>query len=163
MHPIGSDRTRSISRSGRCSSLIPTTAPAPSFHKSCIVTADEGRSFPPAPKLDRFGKLDPEKATPQELRGKELFFAKAKCAECDPAPYYTDNAMHDLRVEEFYQGRAEGWAKTFSLRSIKDSSPYLHDGRLPTLEDTVEFFNLILQTRLTAEEKLDLTAFMQCL
>jgi cytochrome c peroxidase len=119
--------------------------------------------FPPAPKLNRLGRLDPEKATAEELRGEELFFGKAKCAECHPAPYYTDNAMHDLRVEEFYQGRAEGWAKTFSLRGIKDSPPYLHDGRLPTLEDTVEFFNLILQTRLTAEEKQDLTAFMRCL
>jgi hypothetical protein len=27
---------------------------------------------------------------------------------------------------------------------FKDSPPYLHDGRLLTLEDTVEFFNLVL-------------------
>ena len=27
-------------------------------------------------------------------------------------------------------------------RGIKDSPPYLHDGRLLTLDDTVEFFNL---------------------
>jgi len=32
---------------------------------------------------------------------------------------------------------------TVSLRGIKDSPPYLHDGRLMTLEDSVEFFNLI--------------------
>src|SRR5687768_15248864 len=31
-------------------------------------------AFPPAPKLDVFGKLDPEKATEQELRGEKLFF-----------------------------------------------------------------------------------------
>ncbi len=120
-------------------------------------------AFPPAPKLDRFGRLDPAKATESELRGEKLFFGKARCAECHPAPYYLDNLMHDLRVEEFYNGRAEGWAKTFSLRGIKDSPPYLHDGRLPTLEDTVEFFNLILQTRLTKQEKADLTAFLRCL
>jgi hypothetical protein len=39
----------------------------------------------------------------------------------------------------------------------------LHDGRLLTLEDTVEFFNLILQTKLSKEEKADLVAFMQAL
>jgi cytochrome c peroxidase len=57
----------------------------------------------------------------------------------------------------------DGPIKTFALRGIKDSPPYLHDGRLLTLEDTVEFFNLILETDLTAEEKSDLVAFLRCL
>jgi cytochrome c peroxidase len=119
--------------------------------------------FPPAPKLDRLGRLDPDKATAAELRGEKVFHGKARCAECHPPPFYLDNRMHDLRVEEFYPGRAEGWAKTFSLRGIKDSPPYFHDGRLPTLDDAVEFFNLLFRTRLTAEEKKDLVAFLLCL
>ncbi len=41
--------------------------------------------------------------------------------------------------------------------------PYLHDGRLLTLEDTVEFFNLIQQLQLNTQEKKDLTAFMLAL
>jgi len=119
--------------------------------------------LPPAPKLDRFGRLDPAKATEQELRGEKLFHTKARCAECHAPPFYLDNQMHDLRLEEFYPGRAEGWAKTFGLRGIKDSPPYFHDGRLPTLEDVVEFFNLVLQTKMTADEKKDLVAFLLCL
>jgi cytochrome c peroxidase len=119
--------------------------------------------WPPAPKLDRFGRLIPGKARPAELRGEALFFGKAKCSLCHPAPSYLDDQMHDLRVEEFYPGRAQGWIKTFSLRGIKDSPPYLHDGRLPTLEDTVEFFNLLFQLRLTRDEKHDLVAFLRCL
>ena len=127
--------------------------------------------FPPAPKLRWDGKLDPEKATPAELRGQELFFGKAKCGLCHPAPYYTDNLMHNLRTERFYKpqwvgGRwaaADGPIKTFTLRGIKDSPPYLHDGRLLTLEDTVEFFNLVLELKLTAQEKADLVAFLRCL
>src|SRR5690606_16077046 len=55
--------------------------------------------FPPAPKLDVYGKLDPEKATDIEMKGQELFFGKARCAECHPAPHYLDNLMHDLHVE----------------------------------------------------------------
>jgi hypothetical protein len=120
-------------------------------------------AYPPAPKLNRLGRLDPSKASESELRGEKLFFGKASCSECHVPPYYTDNQMHDLRVEDFYHGRAEGWAKTFSLRGIKDSPPYFHDGRLPTLEDAVEFFNLILERRLTREEKRDLVAFLRCL
>ncbi len=127
--------------------------------------------FPPAPKLDVFGKLDPAKATPAELRGQEIFFSKGKCAICHAPPYYTDNLMHNLRAERFYKpvmingemAGADGPIKNFPLRGIKDSPPYLHDGRLLTLEDTVEFFNLILSTRLTAQEKQDLLAFLRAL
>jgi len=125
--------------------------------------------FPPAPKLDVYGKLDPALATPEEMRGQELFFGKAQCGTCHPAPYYTDNLMHNLKTERFYEpkminGRmasADGPIKTFPLRGIKDSPTYLHDGRLLTLEDTVEFFNLVLGTKLEPQEKSDLVAFMR--
>jgi cytochrome c peroxidase len=127
--------------------------------------------FPPAPKLTVFGRLDPQQATEAERRGQELFFGKAQCSTCHPPPYYTDNLMHNLRAERFYtpqliNGRmaaADGPIKTFPLRGIKDSPPYLHDGRLLTLEDTVEFFNLILGVQLTEQEKQDLVAFMRAL
>lgn len=127
--------------------------------------------FPPAPKLNLLGKLDIAKATASDLEGQKLFFGKAQCSVCHPAPYYTDNLMHNLRVERFFDekminGRkasADGPIKTFPLRGIKESPPYLHDGRLLTLEDTVEFFNLVLESKLTAEEKADLVAFLRCL
>jgi cytochrome c peroxidase len=71
--------------------------------------------------------------------------------------------MHDLKVERFYDGRPEGPIKTFPLRGIRDSPPYLHDGRLLTLEDSVEFFNIILDTKLTSDEKADLVAYLRVL
>ncbi len=125
--------------------------------------------FPPAPKLDVFGKLDPAKATESEKRGQEIFFGKGKCAVCHTPPYYTDNLMHNLKTERFFKevtvnGRrasADGPIKTFPLRGIKDSPPYLHDDRLLTLEDTVEFFNLVLELKLNTQEKTDLVAFLR--
>jgi cytochrome c peroxidase len=127
--------------------------------------------FPPAPGLGLDGKLDPRKFGPDtpEMRGQELFFGKAQCATCHPAPFYTDNLMHDLKVERFYKPQtinglvatAQGPIKTFTLRGIKESPPYFHDGRLLTLEDTVEFFNQILELKLTAGEKKALVAFMR--
>ena len=127
--------------------------------------------FPPAPKLNVFGKLDPDKATDMELMGQEVFFGKAKCAVCHPAPFYTDDKMHDLKVQRFYEPRmsngkwitAVGPIKSFTLRGIKDSPPYMHDGRLLTLEDTVEFFNVVTDLDLTEKEKQALVAFMRCL
>jgi len=127
--------------------------------------------FPPAPKLTILGKLDPVQATPQELRGQELFMGKAQCATCHPAPYYTDNLMHNLKTDRFFKPtivnghmmQGDGPIKTFPLRGIKDSPPYLHDSRLLTLDDTVEFFNLILETKLTKQEKEDIVAFLRAL
>lgn len=127
--------------------------------------------FPPAPKLNVLGRLDRSKATQSEARGEDLFFGKAQCSTCHTPPFYTDNQMHDLAVERFYKPRmeggmmitAQGAIKTFPLRGIKESPPYLHDGRLLTLEDTVEFFNLVLELKLTAQERKDLVAFMRVL
>jgi cytochrome c peroxidase len=117
--------------------------------------------FPPAPKLNAVGRLDPTRATPNELRGEQIFFGKGQCATCHPAPFYLDHLMHDLKVERFTTEPGDGPIKTFTLRGIKDSPPYLHDGRCLTLEDTVEFFNLVLELKLTKEEKADLVAFMR--
>ncbi len=127
--------------------------------------------FPPAPKLGIDGKLDPKKATAAEMRGQNLFFGKGQCGSCHPAPYYTDNLMHNLKTERFFKpklinGRManmDGPIKTFVLRGVKESPPYMHDGRLMTLDDTVEFFNLILGVRLNTQEKKDIVAFMRAL
>jgi cytochrome c peroxidase len=132
---------------------------------------EELLDFPPAPKLGIDGRLDPAKASPAELHGQEVFFGKGRCGECHTPPYYTDNSMHNLQVERFYKPRlingmmasADGPIKTFPLRGIKDSPPYLHDGRLLTLDDTVEFFNLVVGAQLTEAEKRDLVAFLQTL
>jgi cytochrome c peroxidase len=132
---------------------------------------EEMLDLPPAPKLDIFGKLIPAKATPAEMHGQEIFFGKGQCASCHEPPYYTDNLMHDLETERFFKPEmvnylmevGDGKIKTFALRGVKDNPPYLHDGRLLTLDDTVEFFNLVLGDKLTAEEKQDLVAFMRAL
>ena len=112
------------------------------------------------------------KATPEELRGQELFFGKAQCAKLSSRALL--HRQHDARPEDRAVLRADarspatawsgdGAIKTFPLRGIKDSPPYLHDGRLLTIEDTVEFFNLVSETKLTAAEKKDLVAFLRVL
>jgi cytochrome c peroxidase len=127
--------------------------------------------FPPAPKLDVFGRLVPSKASPAELAGEKVFYGKGRCAECHKPPFFLDDKMHDLHLERFYEVETiggqrniqDGPIKTFTLRGIKDSPPYHHDGRLLTLEDTVEFFNVVLTLKLSDEEKSNLVAFLRCL
>jgi cytochrome c peroxidase len=129
--------------------------------------------FPPAPKLDPLGRLDPKKASPEELAGEKVFMGKGQCAGCHiPQMSFLDQGMHDLKLERFYKpGQVindqammpDGPIKTFTLRGIKDSPPYMHDGRLITLADTVEFFNLVLELKLTQQEKDSLVAYMLAL
>ncbi|ADJ29391.1 cytochrome b6 [Nitrosococcus watsonii] len=127
--------------------------------------------FPPAPKLDATGRLIPATASEKEQRGEKLFFGKGKCSVCHIPPAFLDHQMHDLHLERFYEPEkinhqynvANGPIKTFTLRGIKDSPPYLADGRLLTLADTVEFFNLVLQLDLTSQEKEDLLSYLYAL
>ena len=136
-----------------------------------MAEVQELMDFPPAPKLGITGRLDPGKASAEEARGETLFFGKAQCSVCHAPPYYTDNLMHNLKAERFFapemingmMANADGPIKTFPLRGIKDSPPYLHDGRLLTLDDTVEFFNLVLGTKLAQQEKQDLVQFLRAL
>jgi cytochrome c peroxidase len=118
---------------------------------------------PPAPKLDTMGVLVPEKATKAEMEGQRIFFGKGKCGSCHQPPFYMDQQMHDLQMERFTREPGDGPIKTFTLRGIKESPPYLHDGRCLTLEDTVEFFNLVLALKLNKDEKSNLVAFMRAL
>lgn len=131
------------------------------IHVSHMAQLQNMLDFPPAPKLDSQGRLDPAKATEKELRGEKLFYGKGQCVGCHKPPAFLDHQMHDLKLERFVNEPGDGAMKTFTLRGIKDSPPYLHDGRLLTLEDTVEFFNLVLQLKLTEEEKSDIVAYMR--
>lgn len=73
--------------------------------------------FPPAPNLNRYGRLNPALASEAELAGETLFFGKAHCADCHPAPFYLDDKMHDLHLEEFLDEPGDGPIKTFTLRN----------------------------------------------
>jgi len=128
-------------------------------------------AFPPSSKFDIYGELDKTKASKAELQGEAIFKGKGRCISCHTAPYYTDNSMHDLKAERFYKQEMDngmmmahdGMIKTFPLRGIKDSPPYLHDGRCFTLEDVVEYFNLVQELHLATQEKQNLVAFLRAL
>ena len=99
-------------------------------------------------------------------RGKKVF-AKAGCAECHPAPLYTDLEMYDVgtRNTRNLKGRSE--FDTPALAELYRTGPYLHDGRAATLKDVITTFNPKDEhgetSRLTAAQKADLVAFLMSL
>lgn len=136
--------------------------------------------FPPNPKLDRFGKLKAERATAAELRGQEIFFGKARCAECHEPPFYTDLKAYNLQISG--ENPPSGIINVPTLRGIRFSAPYFHDGRFDglggrfpddapidridvdaALGEVVSFFNELLELQLTADEEGSLVAFLKAL
>jgi mono/diheme cytochrome c family protein len=82
----------------------------------------------PSPHLAPDGKL-----TEAAGRGKVLFEGKASCAQCHPAPYFTDKKMHNVGV--LSASEPDGRYDTPSLIEAYRTAPYLHDGRALTLKD----------------------------
>lgn len=84
----------------------------------------------PSPHLAADGSL-----TEAAVRGKQLFEGKAACARCHPAPYFTDQQMHNVGTLSDHYEETDGRYDTPSLIEAYRSAPYLHDGRALTVEE----------------------------
>lgn len=105
---------------------------------------------------DRWRKRHDETAVSDDVkRGHELFFGKADCAQCHLGENFTDDRFHNLgvgwnaRARKFDdEGRFvvtkmaadRGAFKTPTLRDVARHAPYMHDGSLETLAETVEHY-----------------------
>ena len=127
--------------------------------------------FPPAPKLTIYGKLDPQKAGVPECADKAYSSARATAA-CAIRPRITRTTRCTICKRSGSSSRR--WSTAAWLRPTARSRrsryaasrtrrPICTTAGCLTLEDTVEFFNLVLETKLSEQEKQDLTAFMRCL
>ena len=123
--------------------------------------------------------------TPAELNGMQVF--RAHCASCHQEPLFTDHGFHNngLDVVPVDEGRYRitldpadmGRFKTPSLRNVALTAPYMHDGRLATLEAVVVHYatgiaaSATLDAQLlppgglglSAQELADLLAFLHSL
>jgi cytochrome c peroxidase len=137
--------------------------------------------------FDKYVQGDEKAMSPEAIRGMALFKGKARCMLCHNGPNFTDNQFHNLGVPQvgpmkedlgrFYVTRRTediGAFKTPTLRSIIETSPYMHDGAFQTLEEVIDFLNkggeanshlspLMKPLNLNETEKGDLLAFLQAL
>lgn len=92
----------------------------------------------------------------QVKQGYELFFNKGGCNQCHLGNNYTDSSFHNIGVgydpktKRFRdEGRSAiskdpahtGAFKTPTLRDVAKHAPYMHDGSVATLKETVELYN----------------------
>ena len=133
---------------------------------------------------DKYVAGDKKAMSEAAIRGKELFFGKAVCSSCHSGPNFTDNAFHNLGVgfdkptidigrEKVSKLKGDrGAFKTPTLREIKKTGPYMHDGSHKTLKEVVEYYNKggtpndyldeeIFPLELSKQEIEDLVTFME--
>ena len=103
--------------------------------------------------FDRWVKGNKNAMTAQQVRGFKLFATKANCAACHSAPNFTDNGFHNIGLASWGKknpdmgryaqrplGLMKGAFKTPTLREIKRTAPYFHDGSATTLKEVVEHY-----------------------
>src|SRR5207244_12421596 len=102
--------------------------------------------------VDRFRQHGERSAmTSAELPGLWLYESKGQCWRCHSGPNFTDEGFHntgvrwggaDLGRHAVTRKDADrGKYKTPTLRGVKLTGPYMHDGSMKSLDDVVEFYN----------------------
>lgn len=141
-------------------------------------------------KFDKWQRGEAVTLTPDEDAGRVLF--NNKCATCHSGTLQTDQSYRnnglpvDPAFDDIGRERVTGLPedhrkfKVPSLRNIEITFPYMHDGRLQTLEDVLDFYtdgmveSATLDTGLrrpdgslgldiTQEEKVKIIAFLKTL
>jgi cytochrome c peroxidase len=132
--------------------------------------------------------------TPQQVRGLAVFLypSKGNCAAChtigSTSALFTDGKFHNTGEGSLDEGKFDdvgryhetkvrtdtGAFKTSTLRNIAQTGPYMHDGRLKTLKEVVDFYagggnsNQYLdpemkKIHLTGQDRSDLVEFLKSL
>jgi cytochrome c peroxidase len=139
--------------------------------------------------FDRYMAGDQTALSPPARHGYELFNGAAGCSACHlyskESPFFSDFDFHntglswaaspDLGRYEISKVREDkGAFRTPMLRNVGRTGPYMHDGRIASLPEVVEFYsrggedNPFLDARihpldLSAPDRADLVAFLESL
>lgn len=110
-----------------------------------------------------------------EKRGMELFFSpQGGCSACHDGFAFTSPGFHDARIhgltdfaypnrglfELTGQAQDVGRFRAAPLRNLSFTAPYMHDGRMATLEQVVAAYD---GGRLSDRERQDMLAFLRAL
>lgn len=94
-------------------------------------------------RFDLFEKGDKSTLNKMEQQGKKLFFEIYKCVRCHTPPEFTDNKIHPrCGVPLADDNQKYGHAfKVPTLRNLRLSRPYFHNGNLETLSEVLDFYD----------------------
>ncbi|MEO0468148.1 MAG: cytochrome c peroxidase [Bacteroidota bacterium] len=99
---------------------------------------------PNAP-FDRYMRGDRQAMTKEQVKGMEAFIS-AGCNNCHSGPMFSDYKLHVLGVEahpglaHFDKGDGNYAFRTTTLRNLAFTAPYMHNGRIESLEEVMDFY-----------------------
>ena len=137
-------------------------------------------------RFDDFLSGNQKALSREELRGLHLFRTKARCMNCHNGPLFTDNQFHNngfntdgIQKDAGYynvshRDEDSGKFKTPSLRDVQFTGPWMHNGRMKSLEEVIAHYNkgaagkeaadpLVRNLFLTSREQRDLLAFLKAI
>ncbi len=138
-------------------------------------------------KFDKFLEGNKKALTKSELKGLHLFRTKARCMNCHNGPMFSDNQFHNNGFH--LNGNPEndkglynvshkeedtGKFKTPSLRDVTNTGPWMHNGMMKSLNETISHYvkgadgnggsdKLVQMLYLTSKEQNDLLAFLKAI
>ena len=96
--------------------------------------------------FDRYVRGDLTAMTSEQIRGMEQF-DRAGCGNCHTGPMFSDFKPHVLGVPDNSRlpasdaGIANSYAfRTPSLRNLRATAPYMHNGAFQTLPEVLRFY-----------------------
>jgi cytochrome c peroxidase len=97
-------------------------------------------------RFDKYKRGDASALSSREIEGMQLFI-KTGCARCHNGPMFSDFKTHVLGVADNDKlavsdsGYQQTYAfRTPTLRNLRVTRPYMHSGKLQTLENVLEFY-----------------------
>jgi cytochrome c peroxidase len=97
-------------------------------------------------RFDQYMRGNPSVLSQNEIAGLNLFL-KDGCSNCHLGPMFSDFKTHIMGVpeQEKLTFSDDGFEKSYafrtpSLRNLRLTSPYMHNGKLKTLENVMEFY-----------------------
>jgi cytochrome c peroxidase len=131
-------------------------------HAANAIAAFESSAFrSDQSPFDRFLRAEPGALTPQQDRGRRLFYGRADCSRCHSGPLQTDNRFHSIAMPQIGPGKGDGFDghedfgrervtgdprdryrfRTPSLRNVELTGPWGHSGAYATLEAMVRHYD----------------------
>ncbi len=92
----------------------------------------------------------------EELRGQQLFNGQAGCARCHATNAHVSDDVHNTGLDAVSTdlGAGLGRFKSPSLRNVGVRARFMHDGRMTSLEQVVEFYNSGVQANANLDARL---------
>ena len=150
---------------------------------AAAIASFQATKFAPRNRVDDYRAGNRAALSATEARGLLLFEGKARCSGCHAGQNYTDESFRNNgltinldigRADMTGRDRDFRLQKVPSLRELKTTAPYLHDGSVNTLTEIIAKYNAgglgdpmadtdIRPLELTSQDMLDLEAFLKAL